>query len=118
MSILNLFSRDYHSLYDATLSLYDSINFFFVYQSCRHIEVQTMPGQTFIFTTKSHRDIPSGTVAFSLVQRKWAVLSLNQDIDVRPFTFDTNQHTLTNIILEVDFLQKKRYMFLLKLKET
>jgi len=75
--------------------------------SVKQVEIQTMPGQTFIFSTKSHRDIPSGTIAFSLVQRKWAVLSLNQDIDVRPFTFDTNQHTLTNIILEVDFLQKK-----------
>jgi len=75
--------------------------------SVKHVEVQTMPGKAFVFSVKSHRDIPAGSIGFSLVQRKWAVLSLNQDIDVRPFTFDTNQHTLVNIILEVDFLQKK-----------
>ena len=68
----------------------------------------TSPGQCFVFTVKSHRDVPPSSIGFGLLQRKWATLSLGQDIDVRPFQFDTNQHTLANIVLEVDFLQKKR----------
>ncbi|EFX71294.1 hypothetical protein DAPPUDRAFT_60285 [Daphnia pulex] len=75
--------------------------------SVKHVEVSTSPGQCFVFTVKSHRDVPPSTIGFSLLQRKWATLSLLQDIDVRPFQFDTNQHTLANIVLEVDFLQKK-----------
>ena len=51
MSILNLFSRDYHSLYDATLSLYDSINFFFLYinpvdtSRCKQCRVRRLSSQ-------------------------------------------------------------------------
>jgi hypothetical protein len=74
----------------------------------RHIEVQTSPGQSFIFSVRHFRGIPAGSIGFSLLQRKWAVLSLNQDIDVRPFHFDSNQHTLVTVVLEADFLQKKK----------
>ena len=74
----------------------------------RHIEVTTGPGQSFVFTIKSHREVAPLSIGFSLLQRKWATLSLGQDIDVRPFQFDANQHTLANIVLEADFLQKKR----------
>ncbi|KAK4035657.1 vesicle-fusing ATPase 1 [Daphnia magna] len=75
--------------------------------SVKHVEVYTSPSQSFVFTIKSHRDVPPSTIGFGLLQRKWATLSLGQDIDVRPFQFDINQHTLANIVLEVDFLQKK-----------
>nr|CAH0108085.1 unnamed protein product [Daphnia galeata] len=75
--------------------------------SVKHVEICTSPGQCFVFTIKSHRDVSPNSIGFGLLQRKWATLSLGQDIEVRPFQFDTNQHTLANIVLEVDFLQKK-----------
>ncbi|XP_057377840.1 vesicle-fusing ATPase 1-like [Daphnia carinata] len=75
--------------------------------SVKHVEVYTAPNQSFVFTIRSHRDVPPSSIGFGLLQRKWATLSLGQDIDVRPFQFDINQHTLANIVLEVDFLQKK-----------
>lgn len=74
----------------------------------RHIEVTTGPSQHFIFTVGKHHEVPRGTVGFSLPQRKWAALSLNQEIDVKPYRFGNNSSDcLCNIMLEADFLQKK-----------
>ena len=42
------------------------------------------------------------------LQRKWAMLSLNQDLQVAPHHFDPKRDYLANIVLEADFLQKKR----------
>ena len=47
-------------------------------QSCPHIDVRTGPGQHFVFTIETDDNVNTGTVAFSLPQRKWATLSLNQ----------------------------------------
>lgn len=71
------------------------------------MEVNTGVG-TFVFSVKSSNEVPRGQIGFSMLQRKWAVLSLSQDIDVRPFVADTNQHTLTTVVLEADFLNKKK----------
>lgn len=80
----------------------------------RHVEVNTGSGQ-FIFTIKLDPQIPAGCVGFSMPQRKWAFLSLNQEIGVRPYYFDAKANTefLSNILLEADFMQKKRYIILL-----
>ncbi|XP_011501356.1 PREDICTED: vesicle-fusing ATPase 1-like [Ceratosolen solmsi marchali] len=74
-----------------------------------HIEISTEPNQHFVFSTKTCPKIDRGTVGFSLPQRKWAVISLNQEIEVKPFYFDPTSPTefLSNIVLEADFLQKK-----------
>lgn len=71
--------------------------------------MSTGPGQRFVFAIERHPDIPRNAVGFSLVQRKWATLSINQDIDVKPFSFDTrkNAECIVNVVLEVDFVQKK-----------
>jgi vesicle-fusing ATPase len=76
----------------------------------RHIEVSTGPSQHYVFTVRFHSDVPRGTVGFSLPQRKWATLSLNQDIEVKPYHFDqtSSSECLCTIVLEADFLQKKR----------
>ncbi|KAJ9581859.1 hypothetical protein L9F63_003790, partial [Diploptera punctata] len=75
----------------------------------KHIEVSTGPNQHFVFTVKFHSDIPRCAVGFSLPQRKWATLSLNQDIEVKPYHFDptSTSECLCTIVLEADFLQKK-----------
>ncbi|XP_024943751.1 vesicle-fusing ATPase 1 isoform X2 [Cephus cinctus] len=75
----------------------------------KHIEVTTGPNQHFVFTVKAHPDIARGSVGFSLPQRKWAMLSLNQDIEVRPYHFDptSSSEFLCTIVLEADFLQKR-----------
>ena len=78
-----------------------------VFQSCPHIDVRTGPGQHFVFTVEPDAKVSQGTVAFSLPQRKWATLSLNQEIDVSPYQFNPDKHYLSSIILEVDFFNKK-----------
>lgn len=75
----------------------------------KHIEVTTGPSQHFVFTIRSHHEVPPGTIGFSLPQRKWASLSLNQEINVRPYYFNSTSslECLCTVVLEVDFLQKK-----------
>lgn len=75
----------------------------------RYIEVSTGPGKHFVFSIQTYPDMERYTVGFSLLQRKWATLSLNQELIVKPFSFETRKtvECLTNVTLEVDFLQKK-----------
>nr|CAD7449999.1 unnamed protein product [Timema bartmani] len=75
----------------------------------KHVEVTTGPSQHFVFSIKFHNDVPRGTMGFSLLQRKWATLSIGQDIDVRTYHFDptSSSECLCTVMLEVDFLQKK-----------
>lgn len=75
----------------------------------RHIEVTTGPSQHYIFTIKRNGEVLNQAVAFSLPQRKWATLSLGQDIEVKPYFFNpsSSSECLCNMILEADFLQKK-----------
>lgn len=72
----------------------------------QHVKVST-GAAAFIFSIKYDRNVSPLTIGFSLPQRKWAVLSLNQDIEVRPHKFDKSRECLSCITLEVDFLQKK-----------
>lgn len=75
----------------------------------RYIEVSTGPGQHFVFAIEREKAVAHYGVGFSLVQRKWATLSINQDIDVKPYHFNPKSTTecLCNVTFEVDFLQKK-----------
>ena len=73
----------------------------------KYVDVSTAPGQHFIFSVERHPDVPHLCMGFSLLQRKWATLSVNQDIHVKPFNFDRSPEVLCNVSIEVDFLQKK-----------
>lgn len=75
--------------------------------TCPHISVSTGPGLHFVFTIEADAKVAPGTVGFSLPQRKWATLSLNQEIHVSPFDFKPEKHYLTKIVLEVDYFNKK-----------
>uniref|UniRef100_A0A8D9AML4 Vesicle-fusing ATPase n=1 Tax=Cacopsylla melanoneura TaxID=428564 RepID=A0A8D9AML4_9HEMI len=78
-------------------------------EDTKHIEVITGPGKHFIFTLAYEPAVKRGYIGFSLLQRKWAELSLNQDIDVKPFFFNPKNTSefLCTVVLEVDFLSKK-----------
>lgn len=73
----------------------------------KYIEVSTGPGQHYVFSLERTVEVPRGCVGFSLVQRKWATLSINQDIDIKPFRFDASSDVICTAVLETDFLQKK-----------
>lgn len=81
--------------------------FFFVFFLYRYADISPGPGQHYIFALERTAEVPRGHIGFSLVQRKWATLSINQDIEVRPYRFDAHSDVITLVSFETDFLQKK-----------
>ncbi|CAM4709870.1 unnamed protein product [Leuciscus chuanchicus] len=77
------------------------------FKSGQHLTVKTTPTQKFVFTVRTHPSVVPGTIAFSLPQRKWAGLSLNQDVEASIYNFDLSRQYVGTITLEIDFLQKK-----------
>ncbi|XP_014218875.1 vesicle-fusing ATPase 2-like [Copidosoma floridanum] len=75
----------------------------------RHIEVSTQPNQRFIFSIRTCPQIHKGCIGFSMPQRKWATLSVGQELEVNPYYFDSSSTSvfLSSISVEADFLQKK-----------
>uniref|UniRef100_A0A8C1SMT4 Vesicle-fusing ATPase n=1 Tax=Cyprinus carpio TaxID=7962 RepID=A0A8C1SMT4_CYPCA len=76
-------------------------------QSGQHVTVRTTPTHKFVFTVKSHHSVVPGTIAFSLPQRKWAGLSIGQEIEVANYNFDKSKQCIGAMTIEIDFLQKK-----------
>ncbi|XP_018331362.1 vesicle-fusing ATPase 1 [Agrilus planipennis] len=74
---------------------------------CSHILVNTGGNQNYVFSIQRHPDLSRGYIGFSLPQRKWAVLSIDQELDVKPYYFNSND-CLCTIVLEADFMQKKQ----------
>ncbi|XP_053371344.1 vesicle-fusing ATPase isoform X1 [Clarias gariepinus] len=76
-------------------------------QSGQHVSVKTTPNHKFVFTVKSHNTVTPGTIAFSLPQRKWAGLSIGQEVEVQNYNFDKSKQCIGAMMIEIDFLQKK-----------
>ena len=52
--------------------------------------------------------VPPGYLGFSMPQRKWAILSLNQEIEVLPHRFDETKDYIGSMVLHIDFFNKKK----------
>ncbi|CAB1312015.1 unnamed protein product [Coregonus sp. 'balchen'] len=72
-----------------------------------HVTVRTTPTHKFVFTLKTHQSVVPGTIAFSLPQRKWAGISIGQDVEVTGYNFDKSKQCVGTMTVEIDFLQKK-----------
>ncbi|KAM6964435.1 vesicle-fusing ATPase-like [Tautogolabrus adspersus] len=72
----------------------------------QHVTVRNS-GHRYVFTLKTHPSVHSGTIAFSLPQRKWAGLSIGQDVEVTNYKFDKSKQLIGSMTVEIDFLQKK-----------
>jgi hypothetical protein len=70
------------------------------------VVVQPGPAQRFIFSIKNHPSMKPGEIAFAMPQRKWAALSLDQEVAVTRHKFDTS-HFIGSITLTVDYASKK-----------
>lgn len=77
------------------------------FQSGQHVVVRTSPSHRYTFTLRTHPSVVPGSIAFSLPQRKWAGLSIGQDIEVSLYTFDKAKQCIGTTTIEIDFLQKK-----------
>ncbi|XP_068119503.1 vesicle-fusing ATPase isoform X1 [Hyperolius riggenbachi] len=77
------------------------------FQSGQQVNVRTSPNHRYIFTVKTHHTVVPGTIAFSLPQRKWAGLSIGQEVEVSVYNFDKTKQCVGTMTIEIDFLQKK-----------
>ncbi|CAN0121342.1 unnamed protein product [Rangifer tarandus platyrhynchus] len=77
------------------------------FQSGQHVLVRTSPNHRYTFTLRTHPSVVPGSIAFSLPQRKWAGLSIGQEIEVSLYTFDKAKQCIGTMTIEIDFLQKK-----------
>uniref|UniRef100_A0A8C4I6Z9 Vesicle-fusing ATPase n=1 Tax=Dicentrarchus labrax TaxID=13489 RepID=A0A8C4I6Z9_DICLA len=72
----------------------------------QHVTVRNS-AHKYVFTLKKHPSVNSGTIAFSLPQRKWAGLSIGQEVEVTNYNFDKSKQCVSSMTVEIDFLQKK-----------
>ncbi|XP_071398809.1 vesicle-fusing ATPase-like [Centroberyx affinis] len=72
----------------------------------QHVTVRNLTHK-YVFTVKTHPSVVQGTIAFSLPQRKWAGLSIGQEVEVTNYKFDKSKQCVSTMTVEIDFLQKK-----------
>jgi len=72
-----------------------------------HLQISTGPGQKFVMSVVGDPSIPRGSLGFGLTLRKWATLSLGQELQVEPYSFNLEKTCIASLTLEVDFFSKK-----------
>jgi len=72
-----------------------------------HLEISTSPGVSYVMSTVADPSIPPGSLGFGLTNRKWATLSLNQEVIVSPFKYDLEKNCISTLTVEIDFFNKK-----------
>uniref|UniRef100_A0A1I7UD63 Vesicle-fusing ATPase n=1 Tax=Caenorhabditis tropicalis TaxID=1561998 RepID=A0A1I7UD63_9PELO len=72
----------------------------------KHVRVNPGPAHHYIFSIRNDPSIKQGEIAFGVPHRKWAVLSLDQELRVSPFTFQSSEY-IGSIVLSADFNAKK-----------
>lgn len=80
----------------------------------RHLEIVSGSSTKHIFTYKVDSSVPQGAIGFGAVQRKWAMIMVDQKIHVAPYAFDLKNNSIGAISLEVDYLTKKKLVFFIK----
>ncbi|XP_061787634.1 vesicle-fusing ATPase-like [Nerophis lumbriciformis] len=72
----------------------------------QHVTVRNVTHK-YVFSLTTHPSVNVGTIAFSLPQRKWAGLSIGQDVEVSNYMFDKSKQCISSMTLQIDFWQKK-----------
>ncbi|UJR28787.1 hypothetical protein I4U23_010013 [Adineta vaga] len=77
-------------------------------KAVRHIELSSNVTPTkYVFTVTKYNAMPQGKIAFNTLQRRWAGIELDRPYQIRPYKFDKNVQSITTLVLDVDFLNKK-----------
>lgn len=75
----------------------------------KHVVITGYEGQRFVFTVEPNDQMLAGYLGFSLPQRKWVQVDVNQDIEVLPFRApDPDRQFVASLLVEVDFFNKKK----------
>lgn len=78
-------------------------------QFFRHVSLKTDLAHRFVFPIRNDLSLKDDEIAFAIAQRKWAMLSLGQEVEVQPFGIQSNQH-ISLITVAADFQFKKRFV--------
>lgn len=76
------------------------------FEKVRHIEVCGQ-SNSFVFTLKGDNSVALGEIAFSVFQRKWANISVDIKIPVKPYAIDLRTNSISMMTVELDFITKK-----------
>src|SRR3954451_14712619 len=74
----------------------------------RYIQVITGPAHRYLFKIENHGDVRQGEIGFTMPQRKWASISLTNDVTVEPFSFHPQDPIITGMSLLVDYQTKPK----------
>lgn len=74
--------------------------------------MSTGTGEQFVFTVKRTAEVSRNSIGFSMPQRMWASLFVDQDIRIKPYRFNPSSPSefLCSVTLEVDFVDKSVQM--------
>ncbi|XP_066965340.1 vesicle-fusing ATPase 1-like isoform X3 [Macrobrachium rosenbergii] len=73
----------------------------------KYVQVTADHGKSYIYTIRQDRGVKQGQMGFNAIQRKQAMLSLDQEIRVEPYVHDPQTQLIGTLVVEADFLQKK-----------
>lgn len=76
-------------------------------QQVRHVEVVPAPGRRFRFSVGNDPSVQQGKIAFNALQRRFAMLSTEQEVQVTPLNFTASDPIVTMVTLATEFQQKK-----------
>ncbi|KAG7167450.1 Vesicle-fusing ATPase 1-like 2, partial [Homarus americanus] len=75
--------------------------------SVKYVRITADQGKQYLYTIKQDRAVRPGHMGFNAIQRKEAMLSLDQEIRVEPFVHNLKTQLIGTLVMEADFLQKK-----------
>uniref|UniRef100_A0A146LHD2 Vesicle-fusing ATPase n=1 Tax=Lygus hesperus TaxID=30085 RepID=A0A146LHD2_LYGHE len=78
-------------------------------QDIQYVEVFTSQNTSYVFKLATHPEVPKGALGFNYTGRKWAEVSVNQNLEVKPFHFSptATAQCLSSMTLEADYFLKK-----------
>lgn len=76
------------------------------FDNIRHLEIIGQ-SNSYVFTCRTDSLCPLGQIGFSAPQRKWAMISVDMPITVRPHHYDLKSQSISIMVIELDFISKK-----------
>lgn len=73
----------------------------------KYVQITADHAKQYIYTIRQDRGVKQGHMGFNAIQRKQAMLSLDQEIRVEPYVHDPQTQLIGTLVVESDFLQKR-----------
>ncbi|KAK3879166.1 hypothetical protein Pcinc_016244 [Petrolisthes cinctipes] len=76
-------------------------------EDVKYVHVTSEYGKKYLYNIRSDSSIQPSCMGFNAIQRKEAMLSLNQEIQVEPYHPNLQNNLIGTLVVEVDYIQKK-----------